>query len=72
MHSVDNVRVAKIADDFTARQKEDRKDLVGKINAHPVIYWLNIVVVIAVITVMLAGWLDPARALCWVSGCCCR
>src|SRR5699024_8322270 len=35
-------------------------DLVGKINAHPVIYWLNIVVVIAVITTMLAGWLDPA------------
>src|SRR5699024_4475447 len=60
MQSVGNVSVTKIADDFTAVQKADRKDLVGKINAHPVIYWMNIVVVIAVITTMLAGWLDPA------------
>ncbi|OAV52017.1 CitMHS family transporter [Enteractinococcus helveticum] len=58
--SVGNVDVGKIANDFTARQKLERKDLEGKINAHPVIYWLNIVIVIAVLTTMLAGWLDPA------------
>lgn len=58
--SVVDVDVQKIADDFTARQKEERKDLEGKINANRVIYWLNIVVVIAVLTTMLAGWLDPA------------
>lgn len=55
-----NVNVTKIADDFTARQIEERKDLEGKINSHRVIYWVNIVVVIAVLTTMLAGWLDPA------------
>ena len=54
------VDVHKIADDFTARQIEERKDLEGKINSHRVIYWLNVVVVIAVLTTMLAGWLDPA------------
>lgn len=60
VQSVGNVDVRTIANDFSARQLEDRKDLVGKINSHPVIYWLNIVVVIAVLTTMLAGWLDPA------------
>lgn len=60
VQSVDNVDVRTIANDFSARQLEDRKDLVGKINSHRVIYWLNIVVVIAVLTTMLAGWLDPA------------
>src|SRR5699024_10045280 len=54
------VNVYEIADDFTERQLQERKELVNKINAHPVIYWLNVVVVIAVITTMLAGWLDPA------------
>ena len=49
------VDVHKIADDFTARQIEERKDLEGKINSHRVIYWLNVVVVIAVLTTMLAG-----------------
>ena len=58
--STGDVDVSKIADDFTARQKEERKDLEGKINANKVIYWLNIVVVIAVLATMLAGWLDPA------------
>lgn len=60
VQSVGNVDVRTIANDFSARQLEDRKDLVGKINSHRVIYWLNIVVVIAVLTTMLAGWLDPA------------
>lgn len=55
-----NVDVTGIADDFTARQLEERKDLVGKINSHRVIYWLNVLVVLAVIVTMLAGWLDPA------------
>src|SRR5699024_7935151 len=60
VQSASAVDVYEIADDFSQRQLQERKDLVGKINAHPVIYWLNIVVVIAVITTMLAGWLDPA------------
>ncbi len=60
LQSVGNVDVSKIADDFTARQKLERKDLEGKINAHRSIYWLNVAVVIAVLAVMLAGWLDPA------------
>lgn len=60
LQSVGNVDVHKIADDFTERQQLERKDLEGKINAHRVIYWLNIVVVVAVIATMLAGLLDPA------------
>lgn len=60
VQSVGDVDVHKIADDFTARQVEERKDLAGKINSQRVIYWLNVVVVIAVIVTMLAGWLDPA------------
>ena len=50
--STANVDVRKIADDFTARQIEERKDLEGKINSHRIIYWLNVVIVIAVITTM--------------------
>lgn len=60
IEAAEQVNVRTIADDFTARQVEDRKDLQGKINAHPVVFWINIVLVLTVITVMLAGWLSPA------------
>lgn len=60
IEAAEHVNVRTIADDFTARQLEERAPLKGKINTHPVIFWANIILVILVIATMLAGWLTPA------------
>ncbi|GAB94961.1 CitMHS family citrate-Mg2+:H+ or citrate-Ca2+:H+ symporter [Kineosphaera limosa] len=57
---VDNIDVHQIADDFTKRQIQDRAEVEGKINRNRVVFWLNVVLVAIVLTVMLAGWLPPA------------
>lgn len=56
------VDIRAIADSFSATQVENRKDLAGDIVTSRWVYWANVVVTIAVLTVMLGGWLPPELA----------
>jgi CitMHS family citrate-Mg2+:H+ or citrate-Ca2+:H+ symporter len=56
------VDIHAIADSFSATQVENRKSIDGQIATQRWVYWANVVVTIAVLTVMLGGWLPPELA----------
>ncbi|GAB94957.1 CitMHS family citrate-Mg2+:H+ or citrate-Ca2+:H+ symporter [Kineosphaera limosa] len=58
--AVGNIDVHQVADDFTKRQIEARAHVEDKINRNRIVFWLNVLLVAIVLTVMLAGWLPPA------------
>lgn len=57
-----SIDIHAIADSFSATQVENRKELAGDIATSRWVYWANVVVTIAVLTVMLGGWLPPELA----------
>ncbi len=59
---VGNVDVHSIADDFSARQVEDRADIQNDINSGKAVYWINVVLALAVIATMLADLMPPELA----------
>lgn len=59
VEAVNNVDIHQIADEFSERQIEDRKDLRGVINSSRVIYWINVALALAVVATMLADLLPP-------------
>ncbi|GAA2092503.1 MULTISPECIES: citrate:proton symporter [Brevibacterium] len=54
------VDVKQIAEDFTARQLASREEVRRDIAGGRVVYWANVVLTVALLTVMLGGWLSPA------------
>ncbi|WP_460681692.1 CitMHS family transporter [Nesterenkonia populi] len=55
----ENLDVRGIADDFTTRQKDERKDIVAKMRQGRWVYWANVVLALAVVGSMLADILPP-------------
>lgn len=53
------VDIHEIADDFTATQVANREDITRDMASGRGVYWANVVVTIAVLTVMMGGWFPP-------------
>lgn len=58
----DTVDIRGIADAFTASQVANREDINRDIASGRWVYWANVFVTVAVLTVMLGGWLPPELA----------
>ncbi|WP_120003408.1 CitMHS family transporter [Nesterenkonia muleiensis] len=58
----EDVNVRGIADAFSERQREERADIVDRMNSARWVYWANVVLALAIVTMMLADILPPQFA----------
>jgi len=57
--TADTVDIGNIADAFTTSQAASREEITRDIASGRWVYWANVVVTIAVLTVMMGGWFPP-------------